>query len=73
MLKLYEEQKKSLYQMQKDLDFSIVTLYRYAKNQRDVKNMPSEILIKLSNYLKINPKELYEKMVKYQAKNDKLQ
>lgn len=67
MIKLYEEQKISLYQIQKDLNYGIYTLYRYARGQRQIKNMPTKTLVELSNYLGMSIDTLYDKMCEYEA------
>lgn len=68
MLKLFEEQKESLYKVQKGIGCGIYTLYRYAQGQRSVKNMPAKIVCDLANYFKIEVNDLYDRMVKYQKK-----
>lgn len=68
MIKLYEEQKTSLYQIQKELGLGIYTLYRYAKGQRKIGNMPSEMLHSLSKYFGIDVDTLYNEMKEYEAK-----
>jgi hypothetical protein len=67
MIKLFEEQKISLYKMQKDLNYGIYTLYRYARGQRRIENMPINMLFDISIYLGIEPGVLYEKMKEYEA------
>lgn len=69
MIKLFEDQKVSLYQVQKDLGLGIYTLYRYAKGQRNVENMPTKTVCDLAYYFKIEVKVLYKKMLDYQKKN----
>ena len=48
MQKLFQEQKVSLYQIQKDLGLDIKRLYRYANGTCKVKSMPIELLKQLS-------------------------
>nr|DAP56948.1 MAG TPA: Regulatory protein-modification, helix-turn-helix, transcriptional regulator, DNA [Caudoviricetes sp.] len=69
MIKLFEGQKVSLYQVQKDLGLGIYTLYRYAKGQRNVENMPTKMVFDLAYYFKIEVNTLYKKMLDYQKKN----
>ena len=69
MIKLFEGQKVSLYQVQKDLGLGIYTLYRYAKGQRNVENMPTKMVCDLAYYFKIEVNTLYKKMLDYQKKN----
>lgn len=66
MLKLFKEQKESLYKVQKEIGCGIYTLYRYAKGQRNIKNMPAKMVCDLANYFKIEVNDLYNKMLKYQ-------
>lgn len=68
MIKLFEEQKVSLYKVQKDLGLGIYTLYRYARNQRKIENMPSKMVCDLAYYFKIEVNTLYKKMLEYQKK-----
>lgn len=68
MIKLIEEQKESLYIIQKELGLGMYTLYRYAKGQRKIENMPFNMLYKLSNYFGIDMNTLYIKMCEYEAK-----
>jgi septum formation topological specificity factor MinE len=67
MIKLFENQNVSIYQVQKELGLGIYTLYRYAKGQRKISNMPSEILHSLSKYFGIDVDTLYTKMKEYEA------
>lgn len=68
MVKLFEEQNVSIYQVQKELGLGIYTLYRYAKGQRKIENMPSKMLRSLSKYFGIDTDTLYTKMKEYEAK-----
>jgi len=68
MIKLIEEQEESLYVIQKKLNLGMYTLYRYAKGQRRIENMPFNMLYKLSNYFGIEYGELYRKMCEYQER-----
>lgn len=67
-LKLFEEQDESLYKIQKNCALGQYTLYRYAKGQRKIENMPLDILFRLSLYLNIEAYDLYIKMLDYQKK-----
>ena len=68
MQKLFQEQKVSLYQIQKDLGLDIKRLYRYANGTCKVKSMPIELLQQLSQYLCMSEVELFNKMVEYQER-----
>lgn len=70
MLKLFEEQTISLYKVQKDLGLSPVRLYKYARGQRRIENMPSKLIIDLAYYFKIEVNTLNKLMLDYQKKND---
>lgn len=66
MQKLFKEQNVSLYKIQKDLGLEIKRLYRYADGTCKIKSMPTELLVKLADYFKIKPQDLYEKMIQYE-------
>lgn len=66
MIKLFEGQKVSLYQVQKELGYAIQTLYRYARNERKIENMPGKMLVELAKYFKMEPEKLYVEIQKYQ-------
>ena len=68
MIKLIEEQKESLYIIQKKLNLGMYTLYRYAKGQRRIENMPVKLLRRLSKCFGMDVDTLYQKMCEYQAK-----
>lgn len=65
MKKLFEEQNVSLYKVQKDLGLSIMRLYRYTEDECNIESMPTSLIFQLSNYFKIEPNILYNKMLKY--------
>ena len=67
MIKLFKGQNVSIYQVQKELGLGIYTLYRYAKGQRKIGNMPSEMLRRLSKCFGMDVDTLYQKMCEYQA------
>lgn len=66
MLKLYEGQKHSTYEIQNYLGVSKNTLYKYARGDSKVEKMSSEMLYKMAKFEGIPMKSLYEKMQKYQ-------
>ena len=66
MKKLYEEQKHSLYKIQKELGLDKMRLYRYATGQFKIESMPSNLLKDIAKIERISVDELYRKMVEYQ-------
>lgn len=75
MIKLYKDQKISIYKIQKELGLPVNSpfLYNYAKGKRSIKNMDIDMLIKISYILKEEPNELYRKILDYEKgkKNEK--
>jgi hypothetical protein len=67
-LKLYEEQKHSIYEIQNEIGVAKDTLYRYARGTRDVVKMPIPMLLGIAYYEKIEPNKLYEAMIEYKKK-----
>lgn len=65
MKKLYEEQKISLYKLQKLIGVGKNTLYRYALKERNIENMPTKTILDISYIVKIEPNKLFEKMKDY--------
>lgn len=65
-IKLYEEQKHTIYEIQKAINVSKDTLYRYARGYRKVEKMAPKMLIAIAYFEKIEPNKLYEAMLKYQ-------
>ena len=65
MKKLYKEQKHSLYEIQKAIGVSKITLYNYANKKRKIENMPIKTILDIAYYEKINPNELIEKIKEY--------
>ena len=68
MKKLYDGQKNSLYQLQKDLGLHIMRLYRYADGVVSIDKMPTELLYAIALREEIEPMELYRKMKEYQER-----
>lgn len=66
MIKLYEDQEVSIYQVQKDLGLGKYTLYRYASGERSVENMPVKILQELAKYFGMDIDIIYKKMKEYE-------
>lgn len=65
MIKLFEEQKQSIYKIQKDTGIPIAKLYRYAKGDTPINKMPVDLVLQLANYFKIEPNELVNMMLRY--------
>ena len=71
MLKLYEEQKNSIYDLQKIVGCGKDTLYKYARRERDIKNMSIDYILKIANAEKIEPNVLFKRMEEYLSKIEK--
>ena len=69
MIKLFENQKVSLYEVMKGTGLYAQHLYPYAKGERNIKKMSANTLLQISNYFKIEANEMYNKMLDYQKKN----
>lgn len=65
MKKLYENQKHSIYELQKMLGLDCKRLYRYADKSINIEKMPVNIILGISSIEKIEPNELFEKMKEY--------
>ena len=63
--KLYENQKHSIYELQKMLGLDCKRLYRYADKSISIEKMPVNIILGISNIEKIEPNELFEEMKRY--------
>lgn len=68
MKKLYEEQKNTLYQLQKELNLNIMRLYRYADGVVSIDKMPISLLNDIARLEEIDPNELFKKIKEYQKK-----
>ena len=68
MIKLYEEQKMCLSQMQRELGISHYTLYRYANKEIPIDRMEIGMFMSLCKLVKEEPKTLYKKMKQYLEK-----
>lgn len=68
-LKLYAGQKKNLNQIRNELGLDKMYLYRYVGNHSKIKKMPYEIVLGIANVEKIEPNELYNKMLVYALQN----
>ena len=65
MKKLYENQKHSIYELQKMLGLDCKRLYRYADKSISIEKIPVNIILGISNIEKIEPNELFEEMKEY--------
>ena len=68
MIKLYEEQKHSIYYLQKKLGLSKYALYHYTKTH-NIKNMPLRLILDIAYLEKVEPNWLYERMIEYEKCN----
>ena len=64
-MKLYKEQKNTIYELQKELDLSINTLYNYARGKTDIDKMQIGTLINIARLEHKEPMELYNDMKIY--------
>lgn len=64
-MKLYKEQKNTIYELQKELDLSINTLYNYARGRTDIDKMQIGTLINIARLERKEPMELYNDMKIY--------
>lgn len=65
MKKLYKEQKHSLYEIQKAIGVSRITLYNYANKKRKIENMPIQMILDIAHFEKIEPNELIKRIKEY--------
>lgn len=68
MLKLYENQKNTIYKLQKELGLQPTTLYHYAKGRRNIDNIPAFWLIQISQIEGVEVNKLFKEMKKYQGR-----
>lgn len=68
MIKLYEGQKHTIYEIQQKLGCSINTLYHYARGTHKIDNMPIKMILDIAYFEHIEVNKLYEEMKKYQKK-----
>lgn len=65
MKKLYKEQKHSLYEIQKKIGVSKITLYNYANKKRNIDKMPISMILDIAYYEEIEPSELIKRIKEY--------
>lgn len=68
MLKLYENQKNTIYKLQKELGLPATTLYHYAKGRRNIDNIPAFWLIQISQIEGVEVNKLFKEIKKYQGR-----
>lgn len=68
--KLYSEQKNNINFIRKQLGLDKMYLYRYIGNCKKIKRMPYEIVLGIANIEKIEPDELYSKMIGFAIRNN---
>ena len=73
--KIYEEQKNSIYTLQKKLGLSNYALYKYANNTIKIDKMPVGVFLEISKLEKETLEEGFwddnQKIKKYQEKGEK--
>lgn len=65
MLKLYKEQKKSIYELQNMMGLSKNTLYKYARKEVSINKMKANMLLQIAYIEKVEVNELLRKMKEY--------
>lgn len=66
MNKLFKDQNVTTYKLQKDLGLTHDRLYKYTKCTRKIENIPTDLLLKISHYFKIEVNKMYKDMLDYQ-------
>lgn len=69
-LKLYKEQKNTIYKIQKELGLSKDYLYKYARGEIKISKMPGSLLLKIARCEHIDYKKLYYAMIEYQERSN---
>ena len=59
---LYKNQKHTNYEIQKKLNLGKDCLYKYARKEHNIDNMPLKTAIDIANYEKISVEEMYIRM-----------
>lgn len=63
--KLYKEQRNTMYELQKKLNLSINTLYKYARKETTIDKMPISMLLGIAELEEKEPIKLYYDMEEY--------
>lgn len=70
-VKLYAEQKSSINSISVRLGLDKMYLYRFVGNVEKVEKMPYGIVLGIANIEKIEPNDLYSKMLSYALENSR--
>jgi hypothetical protein len=70
MKKLYEEQKHSIYYLQKELGLAPYSLYYYTTKYK-IENMPLKLVLDIAYIEKVEPNWLLGRMLEYEKRNKK--
>ena len=70
-VKLFEEQKHTLYELQKKIGLSRSWLYDYANGRYNIEKMPANVILRIAQIESIEPNELYKMMIDYRNRKDK--
>ena len=68
--KLYKEQKLTLNQIRRRMGLDKMYLYRFVGNYDKIDRMPYKIVIGIARVERIDPEELYYKMLAYAKKGE---
>lgn len=68
MKKLYEDQKYTIYEIQRKLGVNKDTLYKYARGEIEIENMPIKWVLDIAKIEGVEVNTLYQKMIKWQLK-----
>lgn len=66
--RLYENQKHTLYEIQKFMGVNKDYLYKYVRGERKIKNMPASNILKIAYFEKVEVNKLYKDMIDYQRR-----
>ena len=69
--KLYDGQKHTIYEIQKEIGVSKDMLYKYARGYRSVIKMNIKTINDIAYFEKTEPNKLFNKMVRYEKKRNK--
>lgn len=67
MNKLYEEQKHSLYQIQKAIGVGHDTLYKYYRGENKIDTMPIKMVLDIAYFEGVEVNKLYKSMIAYET------
>lgn len=72
MQKLYAEQKRSLYEIQKELNVAHDTLYRYVREPNKIKSMPMYLLEGIAELEGLDALTLRNKMLEFLKEKEQI-